>query len=149
MLAENTELRYPRRPDRVIPPGSILYLAEPVNSFLGELSDDAPITAIAKTDLDSDRRNAQIELVGEGWKRIGATDAQMINIRALFRSLLFNAREIDTVGKLREACRNNEIAKILGLGEMAQAFLAVSTKKHPQALQNGAAVKGDLVQSSL
>jgi hypothetical protein len=139
---------YPRRPDRVIPSGSIIYLAESVNSFLGELSDNTPITAIARVDLDSGRRHAMVQLIGEGWQRLRASDPQLMSINAVFRSLLFNARDIDTMGKLRQACKDERIDKIPGLGETAQIFLEVGTKKHSQVLQTGTRMRSDLVQRS-
>lgn len=150
MISED-ELRSRRKPDRELSPGSIVYLAKSANVFLGEISDDAPITSIARTDLDSSRRHALVELIGEGWQGIGATDVQMTNIRSLFRSLLFNARDVDTMGKLREACRpeSGRIARIPGLGVTAQIFLEVGTRKHVQTLQSGVRARGSLVSSSL
>jgi len=144
MFAENAPrvatLRYPGKPNHEISSGSILYLAESANSFLGEISDDASITAIARTNLDSDRRSAVVELVGEGWLKIGATEAQLIRIRNLFRSLLFNARDIDTVGKLRQALadkKNKPIARIEGISGLGEGFLEIATKKHLRVVQPG------------
>ena len=138
MVAERATLGYSVKPSLEISRGSILHVAEPANSFLGEISDDAPITAIARTDLDSDRRHAAVELVGKGWLEIGATDDQLIRIRGLFRSLLFNARDIDTVGKLRQALADKKfkpITRIGGISGIGQAFLEVAVKKHLQVFQ--------------
>ena len=115
-----------------IPPGSILHLAEQVNKFLGVLPDETPITAIARVDLNSDRRNAQVELVGDFWQEIGATPQQSISLRSLFRNLLFNARDIDTLGKVRRASEDKHrkrINRIQGMGDTAELFLAIAVKR--------------------
>jgi hypothetical protein len=142
MVAERAEqravlLRYPGKTNHEIPPGSMLYVAGPANRFLGEIGDQAPITAIARTDLDSGRRNAAVELVGHGWLEIGATEVQLKKIRELFRNLLFNARDIDTVGKLRQALEDKRIARVSGISEIGQTFLEIATKKHLRVIRPG------------
>jgi hypothetical protein len=147
MVALENQIGSKTKTDREIAPGSIIHKAEPANSFLGPMSDDTPITAIATTDLNSDRRSAVVELVGKGWQEIGATDVQLMSIRKLFRGLLFNAPHINTMGRLREAGRKRELAKIQGVGDIGQFFLIVGTKKHLQVSRLSSGVRSNVVSS--
>jgi hypothetical protein len=130
------KIEYKRRPNREIPPSSIVRLAPSLNRFLGGLPDSAPITAIARIDSDSDdRRHVPVELVGDFWREVGATDLQLARIRKLFRTLHFNAPNINTLGRIREACKSvqpgqsGRIARTKGMEDTSELFLAIAVEK--------------------
>ena len=116
-------------------PGSIAYLAKPLNRFFGEFPDATPLSTIARVDSESDARHATVELLGEVWRRVKITDQQRITIRGLFRSLYFSAPDINTFGRVREASKEGRIARLSGLSDIAQFFLQVGFEKHFQVYQ--------------
>lgn len=120
-----------------IGPGSIAHLAEPVNKFFGGLPDSTPIGTIIRIDPDSDVKHASVKLVGEVWQKIGAKESQLISIRALFRNLHSSAPDIDTFGKIRQACKVERIAHLSGLSDIAQIFLQVGFERTLQVLPGG------------
>jgi len=122
-----------------IPPGSIAHLAEPINNFFGRFPDSTPIETIVRIDSDSDARYATVKLLGKVWQEIGATEPQLTSIRALFRNLYSSAPDIDTFGKIRQACKAERIIHLSGLSDIAQIFLQVGFEKRLQVLQGGSA----------
>ena len=133
-------------------PNSIMHLVPFLNREFGGFSDEGLIFEMAKIVPDensADRRRATIELVGDVWEKSGATKAQLVRIRGLFRNFFLRAQvrgiNVDatyTIGQLRQHCKDNKIRTIPGLGIMAEEFLAqIVARRTLQVLQGGPVVQ--------
>lgn len=133
-------------------PNSIMHLAPFLNREFGGFSDEGSIFEMAKIVPDensADRRRATIELVGDVWEKSGATKAQLVRIRGLFRNFFFKAQhrgiivdENYKIGQLRQDCEKHKISTISGLGVMTESFLAqIVARRKLQVLQGGPVVQ--------
>lgn len=136
MVAERIEVRGGILKKREIPSNLVEYLPKKINSeFGGRLSDDMPLRAIAEEVPNLNGGRTAVKLVEAYWQGIEATVFESAKIRTFFRFLFSHAPDIDTFGKLRKACEEKQIAKISGLGDMAEIFFAKGFAKLPQGLQ--------------
>jgi hypothetical protein len=115
--------------NREISAGSIVRLAKPINRvFKPRLSPNTLISAFVEVILGPIMKKTKVTLLGEEWKRIRATEAQLNRIGRALGSLVVNAPELDTVGKLLDACESGQIVRTLGLSDAAELFFSEAFK---------------------
>ena len=115
---------------------SIMHVVAPLNEHFGPYPNDAPLIEFAVLDSNADRRHPQARLIGDIWQRSGATHAQLKRIERLIGIVYRKAAYIQTFGILRDACKNDKIASLSGVGIVGQNFLAgVIAERMPQVRQ--------------